>query len=89
MEKAKANEIKRIINSGGKHYTTYYSAKKNELRVTIAEWMDGTTTDIEEFKRKKYAELLNTISSKEIRPKFRTETKRYQGFLNCFYIVFE
>lgn len=89
MEKAQANEIKKLINSGGKHYTTYYSTKKNELRVTIAEWMDGTTTDIEKFKSEKYAELLNTISSNGIRPKFRQERKKYQGFLNCFYVVFE
>lgn len=89
MEKAQANELKRIINSGEKHYTTYYSTKKNELRVTIAEWVDGTTTDIEKFKREQYAKLLNSVSLNGIRPKFRTETKKYQGFLNCFYVVFQ
>ena len=89
MTKQQANEIKKIINSDGMCWTTYYSSKKNELRVMIAEWCDGTTTDVEKFKREQYTKLMNTISSNGIRPKFRTETKRYQGFVNCFYVVFE
>ena len=92
MTKEQANDIKKIINSDGIRWTTYFNSKNNELRVTIAEWCDCDEEDkerIEFFKRNQYAKVLNKISANGIRPKFRTETKRYQGFINCFYIVFE
>lgn len=87
MTKEYANEIRKAIRSSG-NWSSYFSSKENELGVCILEWYDDTKIDIEKEKRDRFARVMNAVSNSGMRPNFRTETERYSGFINCFYIVF-
>ncbi len=93
MTKEQANEIKKIVKSIG-NFTVYFNSKKGELRYTVAEWYEGhgysgSETNHEERERKNIVKILNALSENGMRPKYRKDFKRYQGFINCSYIVFE
>ncbi len=81
-------EAKRILKASGS-YSYYYDKKSEEFRVCIAKFKDSTS---EESKRKEEAlviGVLNELTANGLRPKFRRESKLYQGFLDCKYIIFE
>ena len=88
MTKEQANEIKKVINSETR-WTTYYNSNKQELRVLVCECTDEYKANFQKASIKNSAKVLTALSKSGMRPKYRTETKRYQGFINCFYLVFE
>ena len=88
MTKEQANAIKKIIKANW-NFTVYFNSKKGELRYTTAEWADGNSDGHEELDKKNTIKILNALEQNGMRPKYRKERKRYQGFINCSYVVFE
>lgn len=89
MTKEQANQIKKIIKSEVGNFTVYFNSKKGELRYTVAEWYDYSKSDYKKLGDKNTLEILNALESHGLMPKYRNDFKRYQGFINCRYIVFE
>lgn len=89
MTKDQANEIKRIIKKEIGDYTVYFDSKKGELRFTVAQWQDGCKCDPDELESKNILKILGALTSHDMRPKYHKAARRYQGFINCRYIVFE
>lgn len=91
MTKQEASRIKKIIKEFAGNYTVYFNSKKGELRVTVAQYQDNTcepmTADALEVRNT--CKILNALSNNGMRPKYKKDSKRYQGFINCRYIVFE
>ena len=89
MTREQAERIKGII----KHepVTTYYNGKKQELRVRVFKITDGGKELIPDWQKREASRTCKVLTriQETTRPKFRIERKRYQGFINCTYIVFE
>lgn len=89
MEKNQANNIKKVIKSVG-NYMVYFDGKKGELRVRVAQYnvniTEIETADLLEVRN--ICKILSALSDSGMRPKYRRDRKRYQGFLECRYIVF-
>ncbi len=96
MTKQQAAEIKKVIKPLG-NFTVYFNGKKGELRYQVGGWYEGhgCTPTEEEKARRLEAEkqnilmILNALTEAGLRPKYHRDEKRYQGFINCRYIVFE
>lgn len=88
MTKELAKEIKNIIKEECGNYTVYFDSKKGELRYTVAQWTDGSSRNPDELEQRNILEILNALTTHGLRPSYRKATKRYQGFINCRYIIF-
>ncbi len=93
MTKQQANEIKKAVKEEtGLNFTVYFNSKKGELRYTVSEWQDdiegAEERGIERAKRN-ILTILDALTKRDMRPKYHNDFKRYQGFINCRYIVFE
>lgn len=84
MEDAK--RIKKVVLSEAK-FQTYFNSKKGELRVQVAEYYDGQNLPTDTVKRN-VSRIANALTSCGMRPKYRIETIRYQGFINRVIMVF-
>ena len=89
MTKEQAKEIKKVVKEDVGNFTVYFDSKKGELRFTVAQVQDGSKTDINELERINMLDILNALAARGMRPKYHKATRRYQGFINCRYIVFE
>lgn len=93
MTAVEAKEIKKIIKEEVGKFTVYFNSKKGELRITVVEWQDGCSRKffdgIDDLEKEKILNILNALTKHGKRPKYHKEFKRYQGFINCRYIVFE
>lgn len=89
MTTQQANEIKKIVKEECRNYTVYFDSKKGELRYTVAQWIDGSESDHDATERNNTIKILSALTRHELRPKYHKATRRYQGFINCKYIVFE
>ena len=91
MTKQEATKIKKVIKEQAGNYTVYFNSKKEELRITVAQYQDDTcepkTADV--LEQRNICKILNVLSDNGMRPKYKKESKKYQGFINCRYIVFE
>lgn len=88
MTKEQANAIKKVVKSEVGDFTVYFNSKKGELRITVHQWQDGGNRNVER-ERQNILDILNALTNNGIRAKWRRSYKRYQGFLNCSYMVFE
>ena len=86
MTRQTANEIKKFINTE-KHYQTYYNSKSEVSRVLVNQYYDGRAEQAAETK-KRIQEVLVKLQNNGLRPRFEIEHKRYQGFINCIYLIF-
>lgn len=87
MTKEQANDVKKLV----KNFATSYQSKTGELRVLVAEtqdWLNESAEEVENRRKKNICNVLNTLSKNGLRPKFRTDSKTYQGFIHRYYIVF-
>lgn len=89
MTKQQANEIKKIVKEECGNYTVYFDSKKGELRYTVLQWYDGSKSDHDALERNNILEILAALTKHGFRPKYHKAARRYQGFINCKYIVFE
>ena len=87
MTKQQAAIIKKVVKAVG-NFTVYFNSKTGELRYTVAQWNDGSEGDHEEREKKNILTILNALTEAGYRPKYRKAFKRYQGFINCRYIIF-
>lgn len=88
MTKELANEIKKIVRAECGDYTVYFNSKKGELRYTVAQWYDGTKSDVAELEKRNVLEILDSLTNHGMRPAYKRGFKRYQGFINCAYLIF-
>lgn len=89
MTKLQANEIKRVINKDN-NYTTYYTSKKEELRVRVYTYLDREVAEglpINEKQKEKISELLRILKDNGIKSNYKIEKKRYQGFINDIDVI--
>ena len=89
MTKKQAAEIKKIVKSECGNYTVYFDSKKGELRFTIVQYYDGSTRDNDAVEKDAILEILGALTRNGLRPKYRRDSRRYQGFINCRYIIFQ
>lgn len=90
MTKLQASEIKKIINKDNQ-YTTYYVCKKEELRVRVFTYKDIEVAhglSVNEIQKEKIAELLKILEDSGMKPDYKIEHKRYQGFINDIDVIF-
>ena len=94
MKKAEINKIKKAINQD-KHYTTYYSSKTEELRITAYTYDDANGIGYNSGKynaakeKASILDILNKLTANGLRPKYRIDHKTYQGFIHCTYVVLQ
>ncbi len=92
MKPAEVKKIKKIINQD-KHYKTYYKSNTEELRVMVYQFDDDGSNIYsgnkytESKEKESIIKLLNKLSSNGLRPKYKIEHKKYQGFINCTYVI--
>lgn len=92
MKKAEISKIKKAINQD-KHYTTYYSSKTEELRITVYTYDDDNGIGYNSGRYNKAKEnasildVLNKLTANGMRPKYRIDHKTYQGFIHCTYVI--
>ena len=94
MTKEQATEIKKAIKHIG-NFTVYFNSKKGELRYTVCEWYEGHGYDLTEAKRaeikareqRNIMDILTALRNNGLIPDYRTDFKRYQGFINCRYLI--
>ena len=93
MTKQEATAIKKAVKEEtGLNFTVYFNSKKGELRYTVCEWQDDSGESAEARKareEKNIFGILNALTKRGLRPKYHRDSKRYQGFINCQYIIFE
>jgi len=89
MTKEIAKEVKKIIKEEVGDYTVYFDSKKGELRYTVAQYNDGSTCNPDELEQRNILEILNALTAHGMMPRFRKASRRYQGFINCRYIIFQ
>lgn len=87
MTRAEIKEIKKIINQG-KHYRTYFKRDTGELRVIVFEHNTYYGPLDKDKERNSILDLLNKLVSGGLRPRFKIDRKRYQGYLDFTYVVF-
>ena len=88
MTKEQASAIKKVVKSEVGDFTVYFNSKKGELRITVHQWQDGCNRNPER-EWQNILDILNALTNNGIRAKWRRSFKRYQGYLNCSYMVFE
>lgn len=89
MTKEQATAIKKIVKEEAGNYTVYFDSKKGELRYTVAQWYDESKSDHDALERKNILAILAALTKHGLRPKYHKAARRYQGFINCRYIIFE
>lgn len=93
MTKQEATAIKKAVKEEtGLNFTVYFNSKKGELRYTVCEWQDDSGESAEARKareEKNILGILNALTKRGLRSKYHRDSKRYQGFINCQYIIFE
>lgn len=90
MTKQEASEIKTIIKKEVGNFTVYFDSKKGELRFTVCQFYDGyDIAKADALENKNILEILNALTNNGKRPPYHKTSRRYQGFINCRYIVFE
>ena len=81
-----AKRIKAVVMSEAK-FKTYFNSKTGELRVKVASYYDGENIPTDIVKRN-VSRIANALTVCGMRPKYRIETIRYQGFINNVTMVF-
>lgn len=89
MTKEQAKTIKKIVKEEAGNYTVYFDSKNGELRYTVAQWYGESKSDHDTIERNNILEILDALTKHGLRPKYHKAARRYQGFINCRYIVFE
>ena len=89
MTKQESVTIKKIVKEEVGKYTVYFDSKKGELRYTVAEWYDYSKCDPDALEKQNILKILAALTKHGLRPKYHKAFRRYQGFINCRYIIFE
>lgn len=87
MTKQEAVQLKKIINSDGHHYSTFFKSKEGVLRVCVYGYHSKCSSYNEKLEKECISEVLDKIQH-TMRPRFEIDRKRFQGYLNYTYIVF-
>lgn len=90
MTKEQANKIKKIVKKECGDFTVYFNSKKGELRYTAAQWYDDSGSDHDALFNKNVKKIFDALTKNGVPvPNHKEAYRRYQGFINCLYIVFE
>lgn len=89
MTKDQANAVKKVVKKEVGNFTFYYNSKAEELRITVAQWPDGCTADVKALEERNILNILSALTRNDLRPRYERASKRYQGFINCRYLIFK
>ena len=89
MTKEQAREAKKIIKLVG-DFKMVFISKTEELRVRVATYVtnEGDAVEAEKKKNANIIAILNALSKRGYRPRYRQDFKQYEHIINDYFIVF-